>query len=126
MALAQAAPTRTSSAAEINLKADDIVNMGMAKLADAPVLLVGDIDRGGVFAQFLGTVELLEAEERKRIKGFVINKFRGDEKLLAPGPEMLRDRCAIPTLGVLPYLRLVLDDEDSLAAALRTGKKLFF
>ena len=112
------------SPAEINLKADDIVNMGMAKLADAPVLLVGDIDRGGVFAQFLGTVELLEAEERKRIKGFVINKFRGDEKLLAPGPEMLRDRCAIPTLGVLPYLRLVLDDEDSLAESLSVRRPL--
>lgn len=110
------------SPAEINLKADDIVNMGMAKLADAPVLLVGDIDRGGVFAQFLGTVELLEAEERRRIKGFVINKFRGDEKLLAPGPEMLRDRCGIPTLGVLPYLRLLLDDEDSLAESLSAGR----
>ncbi len=113
------------SPAEINLKEDDIVNMGMARLADAPVLLVGDIDRGGVFAQFLGTVELLEAEERRRIKGFVINKFRGDEKLLAPGPEMLCARCGIPTLGVLPYLRLQLDDEDSLAESLSAGQTVF-
>ena len=106
------------SPAEINLKADDIVNMGIAGLVDAPVLLVGDIDRGGVFAQLLGTVELLEEEERRRIKGFVINKFRGDERLLAPGPEMLRRRCGIPTLGVLPYLDLQIDDEDSLSERL--------
>ncbi len=109
------------SPAEINLKDGDIVNMGMAKLADAPVLLVGDIDRGGVFAQLLGTVELLEREERERIKGFVINKFRGDDRLLSPGPEMLYEKCRIPTLGVLPYLRLQLDDEDSLSQRL-TGR----
>ncbi len=83
------------SPAEINLKADDIVNMGLARLVDAPVLLVGDIDRGGVFAQLLGTVLLLEEKERARIKGFIINKFRGDEKLLAPGPEMLRQDAAL-------------------------------
>lgn len=106
------------SPAEINLKADDIVNMGLAKLLDAPVLLVGDIDRGGVFAQLLGTVLLLEEEERRRIKGFVINKFRGDEKLLSPGPKMLYERCGIPTLGVLPYLKLQIDDEDSLSEQL--------
>lgn len=106
------------SPAEINLKADDIVNMGLAKLLDAPVLLVGDIDRGGVFAQLLGTVLLLEEEERRRIKGFVINKFRGDEKLLSPGPKMLYERCGIPTLGVLPYLKLRIDDEDSLSEQL--------
>lgn len=114
------------SPAEINLKADDIVNMGLAKLLDAPVLLVGDIDRGGVFAQLLGTVLLLEEEERRRIKGFVINKFRGDEKLLSPGPEMLLERCGIPTLGVLPYLKLQIDDEDSLSEQLSgpTGRDL--
>ena len=108
------------SPAEINLKAEDIVNMGLAKLLDAPVLLVGDIDRGGVFAQLLGTVLLLEEEERRRIKGFVINKFRGDEKLLSPGPEMLYGRCGIPTLGVLPYLKLQIDDEDSMSEQLST------
>ncbi len=113
------------SPAEINLKEDDIVNMGMAKLADAPVLLVGDIDRGGVFAQFLGTVELLEEEERRRIKGFVINKFRGDERLLSPGPELLHKKCGIPTLGVLPYLRLQLDDEDSQAESLSAGRAAY-
>jgi adenosylcobyric acid synthase len=106
------------SPAEINLKADDIVNMGMAKLVDAPVLLVGDIDRGGVFAQLLGTVLLLEEEERARIKGFVINKFRGDERLLEPGPSMLYEKCGIPTLGVMPWLDIQLDDEDSLSEQL--------
>jgi adenosylcobyric acid synthase len=112
------------SPAEINLKADDIVNMGMAKLVDAPVLLVGDIDRGGVFAQLLGTVLLLEAEERARIRGFVINKFRGDARLLEPGPSMLYEKCGIPTLGVMPYLDLQIDDEDSLSEQLvYRGKK---
>ena len=106
------------SPAEINLKADDIVNMGMAKLADAPVLLVGDIDRGGVFAQLLGTVLLLEKEERARIKGFIINKFRGDAKLLEPGPSMLYEKCGIKTLGVMPYLNIQIDDEDSLSEQL--------
>lgn len=106
------------SPAEINLKADDIVNMGLAELVDAPVLLVGDIDRGGVFAQLLGTVLLLEEKERARIKGFIINKFRGDAKLLAPGPEMLRQRCGIETLGIMPYLPLRIEDEDSLSEQL--------
>lgn len=106
------------SPAEINLKADDIVNMGLAKLVDAPVLLVGDIDRGGVFAQLLGTVLLLEEEERERIKGFVINKFRGDENLLEPGPSMLYEKCGIKTLGIVPYLNIQIDDEDSLSEQL--------
>lgn len=103
------------SPAEINLKADDIVNMGMAKLVDAPVLLVGDIDRGGVFASLYGTVALLEAEERERIKGLVINKFRGDVDILKPGLTMLEELCHIPVVGVVPYLNLDLDDEDSLS-----------
>lgn len=106
------------SPAEINLKQDDIVNMGLAKLVDAPVLLVGDIDRGGVFAQLLGTVVLLEEEERARIKGFVINKFRGDARLLEPGPSMLYEKCGIETLGVMPYLQIQIDDEDSLSEQL--------
>ena len=77
------------SPAEINLKQDDIVNMGMAKMADAPVLLVGDIDRGGVFAQLYGTVMLLDDEEKSRIKGTIINKFRGDVEILRPGLDMI-------------------------------------
>ncbi len=106
------------SPAEINLKQDDIVNMGMAKIADAPVLLVGDIDRGGVFAQLYGTVALLEKEERERIKGLVINKFRGDVSILEPGLRMMEEKCGIPVAGVIPYQRIDLDDEDSLSERL--------
>ena len=103
------------SPAEINLKADDIVNMGLAKLVDAPVLLAGDIDRGGVFAQLYGTVELLEPEERARIKGLVINKFRGDVEILRPGLAMLEEKTHLPVVGVVPYLRVEIEDEDSLS-----------
>lgn len=102
------------SPAEINLKQDDIVNMGLAKLVDAPVLLVGDIDRGGVFAQLYGTVALLEKEERDRIKGTVINKFRGDRSILEPGLKTLEQLCGVPVAGVVPYLHVDIDDEDSL------------
>ena len=102
------------SPAEINLKADDIVNMGLAKLVDAPVLLAGDIDRGGVFAQLYGTVALLEPEERQRIKGLIINKFRGDPAILRPGLGDLERLCGIPVAGVIPYLHVDIDDEDSL------------
>jgi len=90
------------SPAEINLKEDDIVNMGLAELVDAPVLLVGDIDRGGVFAQLLGTLMLLEDRERARIKGLVINKFRGDKTILDPGVEMLEERGGVKVAGVVP------------------------
>ncbi len=102
------------SPAEINLKAEDIVNMGMAQMADAPVLLVADIDRGGVFASIYGTIGLLEPEERSRIKGIIINKFRGDKAILQPGIDMIVEMTQIPVLGVLPYLNVDLDDEDSL------------
>lgn len=102
------------SPAEINLKADDIVNMGLAKLVDAPVLLAGDIDRGGVFAQLYGTVALLEPEERQRIKGLIVNKFRGDPAILKPGLNDLERLCGVPVAGVIPYLRVDIDDEDSL------------
>jgi adenosylcobyric acid synthase len=102
------------SPAEINLKQHDIVNMRMAAMADAQCLLVGDIDRGGVFASLLGTVELLEPEERDRIRGFCINKFRGDLSLLEPGLRMMEDRLGKPCLGVVPYLpALALEEEDS-------------
>ena len=107
------------SPAEINLRADDIVNMGLAELVNAPVLLVGDIDRGGVFAQLYGTVALLQPEERSRIVGTVINKFRGDVELLRPGLSMLEEKTGIPVLGVVPYSRAEIDDEDSLAPCLQ-------
>ncbi len=106
------------SPTEINLKADDIVNMGLAAMVHAPVLLVGDIDRGGVFAQLYGTIALLEEAERARIVGTVINKFRGDVSLLEPGLQMLREKTGIPVLGVVPYGRWDIDDEDSLAPRL--------
>ena len=106
------------SPAEINLKADDIVNMGLAKLVDAPVLLAGDIDRGGVFAQLYGTVELLEADERARICGLVINKFRGDVEILRPGLSMLEEKTRLPVVGVVPYLKADIEDEDSLSTRL--------
>ena len=109
------------SPAEINLKKDDIVNMGMAELVDAPVLLVGDIDRGGVFAQLVGTIMLLEEKERRRVKGLVMNKFRGDRKILEPGIKQLYDICPIPVAGVIPYVRLDIEDEDSLASRLETS-----
>ena len=111
------------SPAEINLKQDDIVNMGMAKMADAPVLLVGDIDRGGVFAQLYGTVALLEPDERARIKGTIVNKFRGDVSILEPGIKQLEDLCGVPVAGVVPYLHVDIDDEDSLTERFHTGSQ---
>ncbi len=106
------------SPAEVNLREDDLVNMGMAAIADAPVLLVGDIDRGGVFAQLLGTIELLEPEELARIRGLIINKFRGDKTILDPGLDILEARTGKAVLGVVPYLDVALEDEDSLSTAL--------
>ena len=106
------------SPAEINLRATDIANMRMAEAADATCLLVGDIDRGGVFAALLGTLALLEPDERARIRGFAINKFRGDLALLAPGIAEIERRVGVPSIGVVPWLRDVdLDEEDSLSLA---------
>lgn len=102
------------SPAEVNLKDRDIVNMRLAGWADAPVLLVADIDRGGVFASIVGTMEILTPEERERVQGFVINKFRGDVSLLTPGIEWLERNTGKPVVGVIPYLpELGLEDEDS-------------
>ena len=110
------------SPAEINLKNDDVfVNMGMARAAKSPVLLVGDIDRGGVFAQLYGAVALLAEEERAMVKGVIINKFRGDERILTPGLRQLEDLIHIPVVGVVPYVRLDIDDEDSLSERLTSG-----
>lgn len=104
------------SPAEINLRENDIVNMGMAELVDAPVLLVGDIDRGGVFAQLLGTLMLLTEEEKERVEGLIINKFRGDRTILDSGIEMLEEMGNVPVRGVVPYMELALEDEDSLSS----------
>jgi len=109
------------SPAEINLKATDIVNMGLAELVDAPVLLVGDIDRGGVFAQLYGTIALLEPQEQRRIKGTIVNKFRGDRAILQPGIDILEKICGVPVAGVIPYTHVDIDDEDSLSTRLHTG-----
>ena len=114
------------SPAEINLKQDDFVNMGLAKLVDAPVLLIGDIDRGGVFAQLFGTIALLEPDERARVKGTIINKFRGDRTILEPGLRQLEALCGVPVAGVVPYAQVDIDDEDSLSARFtrNTARKL--
>ncbi len=115
------------SPAEINLRQDDIVNMGLAEMVDAPVILVGDIDPGGVFAQLYGTMELLSEDERRRVVGTVINKFRGDIELLKPGLKQIEELTKVPVLGVLPYMNLNLEDEDSLSDELNrndTGRLL--
>ena len=115
------------SPAEINLRENDIVNMGLAHLVNAPVLLAGDIDRGGVFAQLYGTCALLDEKDRARIRGLVINKFRGDVELLRPGLVEIEEKTKIPVAGVVPYLDVYLEEEDSLSermrGELRTGSE---
>lgn len=110
------------SPAEINLMEDDIVNMGLAKMLNAPVLLVGDIDRGGVFASLYGTVKLLEPEDQKRVKGLIINKFRGDIDILKPGIGMIEEKLGIGVLGTIPMKYIDIDDEDSLSSRLEENK----
>lgn len=110
------------SPAEINLQEDDIVNMGLAGLVDAPVILVADIDRGGVFASIYGTVMLLDKEARERIKGIVINKFRGDPDILMPGIKMIEDKIGKKVIGIIPYKRIDIEDEDSLSERLEYKK----
>lgn len=112
------------SPAEINLKTDDFVNMGMARLANAPVFLCGDIDRGGVFASLYGTVKLLEPWEQDKIRGLIINKFRGDVEILRPGLGQLEELTGKPVLGVVPMLDVDIDDEDSLSARLEGAEKV--
>jgi adenosylcobyric acid synthase len=112
------------SPAEINLRDRDIANMGFAEAVDCPVILVADIDRGGVFAHLVGTLDLLSPSEQKRVVGFVINRFRGDIALLESGLDWLEQRTGKPVLGVLPYLHgLMLDAEDAIATAAVDGKK---
>jgi adenosylcobyric acid synthase len=115
------------SPAEINLTSFDIVNMHVAEAADAPVILAGDIDRGGIFAHFVGTMELIEPAHRKRVAAFLINKFRGDIALLKPGLDFLVRRFNIPVLGVVPYIhRLRIADEDSVALEDRRNRRVQF
>ena len=102
------------SPAEINLRQDDIVNMGMARMARAPVLLAGDIDRGGVFASAYGSIMLQTPEDRRRIKGIIVNKFRGDRRLFDDGVRMMEEVCGVPVLGVIPYFHdIQIEEEDS-------------
>lgn len=106
------------SPAELNLAADDIVNMGMARRARSPVMLVGDIDRGGIFAQLLGTLMLLEKEEQSMVRGLIVNKFRGDKEIFRSGTDILEKRSGKPVAGVIPYIDCDIDDEDSLSEKL--------
>ncbi|EOR27805.1 cobyric acid synthase [Clostridium sartagoforme AAU1] len=116
----------SGSCAEINLKDSDIANMSMARDSDSPVILVADIDRGGVFASVVGTIMLLDEEDRRRVKGVIINKFRGKIDLFKPAMRQLEDIIKIPVLGVMPYFQLDIEDEDSVTERLnnRDIKKL--
>ncbi len=110
------------SPAEINIKEEDISNFAMARIADAPVILIADIDRGGVFASIYGTIMLLNEEDRKRIKGIVINKFRGNKEVLKSGFEIIENLTGVKTLGVIPYTDIDIEDEDSLSEKYKSFK----
>src|SRR3712207_5249592 len=107
------------SPVEININQIDLSNMEMAKIADSPVILVADIDRGGVFASIVGTLELMNEEDRSRVKGVIINKFRGDSKSFEKGISMLEDIIKIPVLGLVPYVDIQIDDEDGASGKCR-------
>ncbi len=111
------------SPAEINLQENDLVNMGLAEMIDAPVILVGDIDKGGVFASLVGTIALLPEADRKRVKGFIINKFRGDINILTPGLDKLEEMTGIPVLGVVPYGHFDIEEEDGTAERLHSRQR---
>lgn len=111
------------SPAEINLRENDFVNMGLAHMVDAPVILVGDIEKGGVFASIYGTVKILDKKDGDRIKGFVINKFRGKKEILMPGIYELEERLNIPCLGVIPYEEFDIEEEDSYYSGIE-GKRI--
>jgi adenosylcobyric acid synthase len=111
------------SPAEINLRKNDLVNMGMAEISDSPVIIVGDIDKGGVFASLYGTYELLTEDEKKRVKGVIINKFRGDIEILKPGLKQLEDLIDLPVLGVIPYFDIQIEDEDSVSDRFKENSK---
>ena len=110
------------SPAEINIKEEDISNFAMARIVDAPVILVADIDRGGVFASIYGTIMLLKEEDRRRIKGIVINKFRGNKEILKSGFEIIENLTGVKTLGVIPYTDIDIEDEDSLSEKYKSFK----
>ncbi len=110
-------------AAEINLYERDIVNIGTARLTDAPIILVGDIERGGVFASLYGTIELLPADVRANVRGFIINKFRGDPAILGSGLQEIEERTGIPVLGVLPYFDIKIPSEDSVSIGDKSKSK---
>ena len=110
------------SPAEINIKEEDISNFAMARIANAPVILVADIDRGGVFASIYGTIMLLNEEDRKRIKGIVINKFRGNKEVLKSGFDIIENLTGVKTLGVIPYTDIDIEDEDSLSEKYKSFK----
>jgi adenosylcobyric acid synthase len=111
------------SPAEINLRGSDMANMRAADIAHAPVVLVADIDRGGAFAHLYGTWPLLADKERKRVSGFVLNKFRGDVSLLTPAPARLEELTGVPLLGVVPWIEHGLPDEDGAGEPVRRGRR---
>ncbi|AQR94131.1 cobyric acid synthase [Clostridium saccharoperbutylacetonicum] len=113
----------SGSCAEINLKDSDIANMAMAEVANAPVILVSDIDRGGVFASIVGTIQLLSEAERSRIKGVIINKFRGNVELFKPAIKQLEEIIKIPVLGVMPYEKFDIEDEDSVTERIKNSEE---